>query len=150
MFDIAFSELVLIGLVALVVLGPRRLQEAARTAGRWMARPRRFVDDVKRDMDAELRQAELGELRNLQQQLTETKEIIEKDATSAFAGLSSLQSPAPDYAVTAIPELTEPPATAPAAGKSAKTRKKAPRRAAAAVAKPKSRSTHGRATRKSR
>ena len=60
MFDIAFSELVLIGLVALVVLGPRRLQEAARTAGRWMARLRRFVDDVKRDMDAELRQTELG------------------------------------------------------------------------------------------
>ncbi len=150
MFDIAFSELVLISLVALVVLGPRRLQEAARTAGRWMARLRRFVDDVKRDMDAELRQSELGELRNLQQQLTETKEIIEKDATSAFAGLSSLQSPAPDDAVKAIPELTEPPAAAPAAGKTAKTRKKAAARKPVAPAKTTKRATHGRATRKSR
>lgn len=145
MFDIAFAELVLISLVALVVLGPRRLQEAARTAGRWMARLRRFVDDVKRDMDAELRQSELGELRNLQQQLTETKEIIEKDATSAFAGLSSLQSPESDRAVKAIPELTEPPAA-----KTRKTRKTAAPRKSAAPAKPKPRSAHGRATRKSR
>lgn len=146
MFDIAFSELVLIGLVALVVLGPRRLQEAARTAGRWMARLRRFVDDVKRDMDAELRQSELAELRNLQQQLTETKEIIEKDASGIVGSLASIKPPEPEYAVKAIPELTEPPAPT----KAAKPRKRAAARKPAAPARTAKSAPHGRATRKPR
>ena len=156
MFDIAFSELVLIGLVALVVLGPRRLQEVARTAGRWMARLRRFVDDVKRDMDAELRQSELAELRNVQQQLVETKEIIEKSTASAFAGLSSIQPPESDYAVKAIPDAAESPAAAgsarpgPAAGKTTKPRKKTAPRKSTAPAKSTKRAAHGRTARKSR
>lgn len=150
MFDIAFSELVLIGLVALVVLGPRRLQEAARTAGRWMARLRRFVDDVKRDMDAELRQSELGELRNLQQQLTETKEIIEKDASGIVGSLTSIKPSDPDYAVKAMPELTEPPVADATAGKTAKPRRKTAARKPAAPARSAKSATHGRAKRKPR
>jgi len=61
-FDIAFSELVVIGLIALVILGPKRLPEMARAAGRWTARIRRFIEDVKRDMGSELRREELAEL----------------------------------------------------------------------------------------
>ena len=47
MFDVGFSELVVIGIVALLVLGPQRLPEVARTAGRWMGRLRRLADEVK-------------------------------------------------------------------------------------------------------
>lgn len=145
MFDIAFSELVVIGLIALVVLGPNRLQQAARTAGRWMARVRRFVDDVKRDMDAEMRRGELDELRNVQQQLVETKQIIEQGATGALAGLASIQhsEPAADPVLAPRPDAPAPPA----ARAPAKPKKKTARRTKTA---PPKRAAHGRATRKSR
>jgi len=105
-FDIAFSELVVIGLVALVVLGPKRLPEMARAAGRWTGRIRRFVDDVKRDMSSELRREELAELRQVHQQITETKQIFENTASSAFSSMADIRSPepAPDYQVKALPE----------------------------------------------
>ncbi len=106
MFDIAFSELVVIGLIALVVLGPKRLPEMARAAGRWMARIRRFVEDVKRDMGSELRREELAELRQVHQQLAETRQIFESTASSAISGITdSLPTEtAPGYLVKALPE----------------------------------------------
>ena len=111
MFDIAFSELVVIGLIALIILGPKRLPEMARTAGRWIARMRRFIDDVKRDMSSELRREELAELRQMHQQLTETKQMIENTAGSTFAGIADIRPPesAPDYLVKALPEPAAPP-----------------------------------------
>jgi sec-independent protein translocase protein TatB len=107
-FDIAFSELVVIGLIALVVLGPKRLPEMARAAGRWTARIRRFVEDVKRDMGSELRREELAELRQVHQQLTETKQILENTASGAFSGVAGIRPAemAPDYLVKALPEPT--------------------------------------------
>lgn len=108
MFDIAFSELIVIGLIALVVLGPKRLPEMARAAGRWTARIRRFVDDVKRDMNSELRREELAELRQVHQQLTETRQIFENTAGSVMAGIAEIKPPesVPDYLVKALPETT--------------------------------------------
>lgn len=108
MFDIAFSELVVISLIALVVLGPKRLPEMARAAGRWTARIRRFVEDVKRDMGSELRREELAELRQVHQQLTETKQILENTASDAFSGIAGSHPTemAPDYLVKALPETT--------------------------------------------
>ena len=57
MFDLGFSEMLLTGVVALVVLGPERLPKVARAAGLWLGRLQRFVSGVKnelsRQMDAE-------------------------------------------------------------------------------------------------
>jgi sec-independent protein translocase protein TatB len=105
-FDIAFSELVVIGLIALVVLGPKRLPEMARAAGRWTARIRRFIEDVKRDMGSELRREELAELRQVHQQITETKQLFEHTAGSAFSSIAEIRPPesAPDYLVKALPD----------------------------------------------
>jgi len=105
-FDIAFSELVVIGLIALVVLGPKRLPEMARAAGRWMAHIRRFVEDVKRDVGSELRREELAELRQVHQQITETKQLFEHTASSAFSSIAEIRPPdsAPDYLVKALPD----------------------------------------------
>lgn len=110
MFDIAFSELVVIALIALVVLGPKRLPEMARAAGRWTARLRRFVEDVKRDMGSELRREELAELRSVHQQLTETKQLFETTASSMVTGIGEIRPPesAPDYLVKAAPPLSLP------------------------------------------
>jgi sec-independent protein translocase protein TatB len=136
-FDIAFSELVVIGLVALVVLGPKRLPEMARAAGRWTARLRRFVDDVKRDMSSELRREELAELRQVHQQITETKQIFENTAGSALAGIAGSRPPesAPDYLVKALPQTT---ASAPA------SKKRAPKSGRIQPTRPKSKKTPAR------
>ncbi|NLY13880.1 MAG: Sec-independent protein translocase subunit TatB [Gammaproteobacteria bacterium] len=54
MFDIGFSELILIGIVALLVLGPDRLPDAARVAGLWMGRIKRGFNSIKEDVEREL------------------------------------------------------------------------------------------------
>jgi sec-independent protein translocase protein TatB len=79
MFDIGFFELCVIGIVALLVLGPERLPRAARTAGMWVGRAKRMIAQVKRDIDEELRQEDLQELRELRdakETLSKTKESI--------------------------------------------------------------------------
>ncbi|HJX19197.1 MAG TPA: Sec-independent protein translocase protein TatB [Acidiferrobacterales bacterium] len=148
MFDIAFSELVVIGLIALVVLGPKRLPEMARAAGRWMAHIRRFVEDVKRDVGSELRREELAELRQVHQQLTETRQIFENTASSAISGIADSRpsETAPGYLVKALPE---PDVTAPT------PKKRTPKSARKKPARPKTkknpaRNTHVRASRNSK
>lgn len=54
MFDIGFSELVLTALVALIVFGPERLPQAARTAGLWIGRLKRVLADTRREVEREL------------------------------------------------------------------------------------------------
>lgn len=74
MFDIAFSELIVIGIVALIVIGPERLPKLARTAGQWVGRLNRYVAQVKQDIDRDLK---LEELRQLQQEMKETAQRYE-------------------------------------------------------------------------
>lgn len=109
MFDVGFSELVLIALLALIVLGPKRLPEMARTAGRWMAKIRHFVSNVKQDFDRGMRNAELTELHQLKQELDETRRLMEdtsgrmmqqigaipSDETPAGAAAPRIASPSP-------------------------------------------------------
>ena len=64
MFDVGFSELMVIGIVALVVIGPERLPKVARTAGLLLGRMRRYVDDVKADISREMQLDELKKLRS--------------------------------------------------------------------------------------
>ena len=54
MFDIGFSELVLTALIALIVFGPEKLPQAARTAGLWIGRIKRVLGDARREMEREL------------------------------------------------------------------------------------------------
>ena len=85
MFDIGFSELVFIALLALIVLGPKRLPEVARTAGRWVAKLRNFVTNVKQDFDQQLNTEDLSELRKLKQELEDTRRQIELTTSKAFS-----------------------------------------------------------------
>lgn len=64
MFDIGFSELLLFGVIALIVLGPEKLPSAARTAGQWYAKLRRTVSSLQSEIEAEL---DLAETRKLMQ-----------------------------------------------------------------------------------
>lgn len=54
MFDVGFSELLLVGLVALLVLGPERLPVAARMAGLWIGRLKRSFNSIKADVEREI------------------------------------------------------------------------------------------------
>ncbi len=63
MFDIGFSELLVIGIVALVVIGPERLPKVARTVGILFGRLQRYVSQVKSDISREMEMAELGKVK---------------------------------------------------------------------------------------
>jgi len=79
MFDIGFWELTMIAVIALLVIGPDKLPDVARTAGKWVGRARRFVGDVKTDIDRELRQEELRKALAKDAGLDEIKEIMNTD-----------------------------------------------------------------------
>lgn len=79
MFDIGFWELMLIGLVALVVVGPERLPKLAYTAGKWLGKGRRMLQTVKSEIDKEIRAEELKQILEKQkQQLNPLSEVIEE------------------------------------------------------------------------
>jgi sec-independent protein translocase protein TatB len=79
MFDIGFLELAIIAVVGLIVIGPERLPEVARTVGTWVGRFRRFVSSVKSDIDRELRQEELRKALERDAGLDELKQIMNTD-----------------------------------------------------------------------
>jgi sec-independent protein translocase protein TatB len=80
MFDIGFSEIVVIAVVALIVIGPEKLPRTARTLGHLFGRLQRYVNDVKADISREI---ELDELRKLQQQVQTAAKDIETSIASA-------------------------------------------------------------------
>lgn len=86
MFDIGFTEMVIIAVVALVVLGPERLPKVARQAGHWMGKLRRYVEDVKSDIN---RQMELDELRKLQTEVQQAATSLESSVRSAVTETQS-------------------------------------------------------------
>ncbi len=77
MFDIGFWELCLIGVVALLILGPDRLPGVARTAGLWIGRARRFMSDVKADIDKELKSDELRAIKDIGRNLQDTTKDLQ-------------------------------------------------------------------------
>ncbi len=86
MFDIGFSELLLIAVVALVVLGPERLPKAARFAGLWVRRARAQWDSVKQELERELEADELKRsLQDVQQSLREAEDQLRETGRQAQA-----------------------------------------------------------------
>lgn len=77
MFDISFSELLVIGVIALVVIGPERLPKVARTVGHLLGRAQRYVSDVKGDIQ---REVELDELKKMKEEM----ENAARDMTSSM------------------------------------------------------------------
>src|SRR3546814_4955685 len=73
MFDVSFSELLLIGVIALIVIGPERLPGVARTIGHLVGRAQRYVNDVKSDIQ---REVDLGEINNLKDQMSDAANSV--------------------------------------------------------------------------
>ncbi len=77
MFDMGFTEMMLIGIVALVIIGPERLPGVARTAGKYFSRLRNFMMNVRADVESELKADELREmLAQQQKELSSLKDAV--------------------------------------------------------------------------
>jgi sec-independent protein translocase protein TatB len=79
MFDIGALELILVGVVALLVVGPERLPKLARTMGFWMGRARNAFISVKSEIDREIKAEELKEILRKQAGSNPLEQIIEAD-----------------------------------------------------------------------
>jgi sec-independent protein translocase protein TatB len=117
MFDIGFSEIVVIGVVALVVIGPERLPKTARTLGHLFGRLQRYVNDVKADINREM---ELDELRKLQREMQGAAREFEQSVTTAAsdmqAGLRNVERQLNEQPpATAAPSAASAASPAPAA-----------------------------------
>ncbi|NYT83345.1 twin-arginine translocase subunit TatB [Alcaligenaceae bacterium] len=84
MFDVSFSELMLIGVIALIVIGPERLPKVARTIGHLVGRAQRYVSDVKSDIQREM---DLDELNNLKGQMEEAAKSVKSSMQEASDSL---------------------------------------------------------------
>lgn len=93
MFDVGFSEMLVIAIVALVVIGPERLPKVARTAGVLFGRLQRYVAQVKADINREMEAADLGKVKSEFESAARTlKEDIESQAADAERGIREAQA----------------------------------------------------------
>jgi sec-independent protein translocase protein TatB len=132
MFDIGWSELMVIAVVAVVVIGPKDLPKAMRTVGRWSGKMRRMARDFQSQFNEALREAELDEVKKEVQSLAkidplaEVKSDLKKVETSVAADLAknipataaaapAAIAPAPASAPVPppVPEAANEPAAAP-------------------------------------
>jgi sec-independent protein translocase protein TatB len=102
MFDLGFSEMLVIALVALVVIGPERLPKVTRTIGTMLGRMQRYVNDVKAEVEREMRIEDLKKLQaGMEEQVrsiehgvkTEMKEA--EQSVRTMADEAALEPPAP-------------------------------------------------------
>ena len=102
MFDIGFSELVVIGIVALLVLGPERLPKVARTTGHLLGRLQRYVADVKSDINREM---QLDELKRLQEEARKSAMEFESTVRNEVASIESGVASSMQSASSAVADL---------------------------------------------
>ena len=111
MFDIAFSELVVIAIVALIVIGPEKLPKVARTLGALAGRMQRYMAQIKEEVNREDRFAELQKLQ----------EEIKSAANSAQAGLQAKANEIVHDKIAPNPSVADDVEPDAGAGKSAGT-----------------------------
>lgn len=138
MFDIAPSELLLVAIVALLVIGPKDLPMALRTAGRWIGKVRRMSNHFRSGVETMIREAELAEIEKEWQGrnariMAEHPDAEGLDATmpqpAAAPEMTPLPEPAPLDAATAEAAMTRAPAAPDPANPAEDTAPKRPKRA---------------------
>jgi len=109
MFDIGFSELMVIAVVALIVIGPERLPKVARTVGLLFGRMQRYVNDVKADINREMA---LDELRKLQANIQDTANSLEQSMKQGVSAVESDLNKVASEAQAAVAPAASPEETA--------------------------------------
>jgi sec-independent protein translocase protein TatB len=110
MFDIGFSEMMIIAVVALIVIGPERLPKVARTVGHLFGRMQRYVNDVKSDISREMA---LDDLRKLQASMQDTARSIEDSVNEEVRSAEAEMNKISADTQTAVAEQPENPDTPP-------------------------------------
>lgn len=116
MFDIGFSELLVIAVVALIVIGPERLPGVARTLGHLFGRMQRYVNDVKADISREM---ELEELKKMQSSMEDAarsmRDSVEREVAATEGEFNKLAqdaqpatNPFADMASDTPPPVAQP------------------------------------------
>jgi sec-independent protein translocase protein TatB len=105
MFDIGFSELLVIGVVALIVIGPEKLPRMARTVGHLAGRLQRYVADVKADINREI---ELEELRKMRDSMHEAASSFETSVQSELNKTETELNKSVETVVESKPEEKKP------------------------------------------
>ena len=85
MFDVSFSELMVVGVVALIVIGPERLPKVAKTLGHLVGRAQRYVNNVKSDIQREM---DLDDLRKFKDQVQEAAQSVKSSISEAQAAVT--------------------------------------------------------------
>ena len=94
MFDVAFSELVVIAIVALIVIGPEKLPKVARTLGLLVGRMQRYVATVKADIDNEMQLEDLRKLQqDMQQRMTQAQVEIGSETKHIEQSIAGVTKP---------------------------------------------------------
>jgi sec-independent protein translocase protein TatB len=132
MFDIGWSELLLIGIVALIAIGPKELPGALRTLGQWMAKVRRMASEFQNQFHEAMREAELADLKKEVDEMASKAQSyahfdpiddIRKDIEKAAGPPPDLDTLTDTAALsqpsTATPPAATPPASPPAAAETA-------------------------------
>ena len=114
MFDVGFSEMLVIGIVALVVIGPERLPRVARTLGVLFGRMQRYVAQVKADINREMEMADLGKVKSeFESAARSFKADIESQAADAEREIREVQASVDRELQGAAKEASEQPAPSP-------------------------------------
>ena len=114
MFDIGFTELMVIGVVALVVIGPERLPGVARTIGHLAGRLQRYVNDVKADISREMEFDELRKMRDsMQEAATEVENTVRKELSDTEQDLNNTVAEAVEDKASAPEAVAAPEPAAP-------------------------------------
>jgi sec-independent protein translocase protein TatB len=109
MFDIGFSELLVIAVVALIVIGPERLPKVARTLGHLFGRMQRYVNDVKADISREM---ELDELRKMQSSVEDAARSFQTSVNKGVSDAEREMNRLAQDTQSAVDALAEAPAAA--------------------------------------
>ena len=107
MFDFGISELMIIAVVGLIVIGPERLPRAARTLGHVFGRMQRYVTEIKADIN---REVELDELRKLQTSMKEAAQEIEESVSKQVNFIEDEVKQAETETRKSVEEAVEPAA----------------------------------------
>ena len=106
MFDIGFSEFLVIGVVALIVIGPQKLPRVARTAGHLLGRLQRYVADVKADINREIELEELRKMRDsMQKAASEMQSSVDSELTKTADDLNQAVAGRKPEAPATTPEV---------------------------------------------
>ncbi len=106
MFDIGWGELVIIGIVALIAIGPKELPGALRTLGQWMGKVRRMASEFQNQFNEAMREAEMADIKKQVDTLTSGFDPVETARREFETAMED--KPAASTPAAASPETTSP------------------------------------------